>query len=460
MFNQSACVNVSVDLSDSSTRFSSHPLVLTISATALCLLAAFIVGSNIVVIVLVIYDRHHRKYVNRTVNHGGFSNIKKLLFISVSAVHMIVGAFCIPLAIVQVIANGKWTLGSTFCTGRMLVEVLTELIRIYHSLCFGLDSYAMVRKPFKYKMLTSRSGYVTVLFSWTVPMAIVCIAVGLGWHRDGVEDALSCLEESRMCVALLGKKFSLIVLPSGVCLSFGVFVAMATVTLKEIQRIHQRRINHIPTYNSTSDVQKPGKAVSAAKTDTKQIKRTSFTSACSVQNKTQTCTIKSRRKLSCLGFTATTRKKISSQFCLKYPNQIKEFHGRDEQGKTNQDGRHEQFVSTVSQNSLAVVPSENKAIKTNEHLNITSLSVEVKNFRKRKVLCIIITMVTIHFLYLSTSLVVNAFFVFKTRLFPLWLFSLLTCFRYLHVAMAPVFFLQHRYFKNQWNSMMNVKPNS
>ncbi|KAI8776571.1 5-hydroxytryptamine receptor 5A [Biomphalaria glabrata] len=389
MFNQSACVNVSVDLSDSSTRFSSHPLVLTISATALCLLAAFIVGSNIVVIVLVIYDRHHRKYVNRTVNHGGFSNIKKLLFISVSAVHMIVGALCIPLAIVQVIANGTWTLGSTFCTGRMLVEVLTELIRIYHSLCFGLDSYAMVRKPFKYKMLTSRTGYVTVLFSWTVPMAIVCIAVGLGWHRDGVEDALSCLEERSMCVALLGKKFSLIVLPSGVCLSFGVFVAMATVTLKEIQRIHQRRMKHKPTYDSTNDGQKPGKADGATKTGTKQIKRTSFTSACLVQNKTQTFRIKTRRKLSCQkGFTATqtTCKKLSSQLCLKCPNQIKEFQDRGEQSTTNQDGRHEQFVSTVSQNSLAVMPSENKTIKTNEHLNITSRSVEVKNSRKRKVL--------------------------------------------------------------------------
>ncbi|KAI8764304.1 5-hydroxytryptamine receptor 5A [Biomphalaria glabrata] len=128
MFNLTVCANVSVDLSNSSIRYSTHPHLLVFLATVMCLLAAFIVGTNIFFIVVLAYSRYRYRSTNVTDKREVLSDHSKIVSISFYFVQLIVGAFCLPLSIVQVISNGRWTIGHTICTVRIFVECLTELL--------------------------------------------------------------------------------------------------------------------------------------------------------------------------------------------------------------------------------------------------------------------------------------------------------------------------------------------
>ncbi|KAK0066129.1 5-hydroxytryptamine receptor 5A [Biomphalaria pfeifferi] len=246
MANGSRCDNVSLNLSESSTRFTSHPYLLVVIVTVLCFLATFIIGANVLILGLLVHRRYRNKYVNRIKKQGNLSPIRLSLTISVSFLHLFVAVFCMPLTIVQVVNNGKWTLGSSLCRLRTYAEVLTEVVRIYHIVCLSFDFFLMLRFPMRHRMLSPSVGYRVLATVWAIPLVLFVVAVSLGWDTEGIEDALHCLNQYNMCLVVLSQKVVLLFFPIAIALTLFMMVGIAVI-LKSRKRPENRSEQNRPS---------------------------------------------------------------------------------------------------------------------------------------------------------------------------------------------------------------------
>ncbi|KAK6960193.1 5-hydroxytryptamine receptor 5A [Biomphalaria glabrata] len=256
MANGSRCDNVSLDLSESSTRFTSHPYLLVVIVTVLCFLATFIIGANVLILGLLVHRRYRNKYVNRIKKQGNFSPIRLSLTTSVSFLHLFVAVFCMPLTIVQVVNNGKWTLGPSLCRLRTYAEVLTEVVRIYHIVCLSFDFFLMLRFPMRHRMLSPSVGYVVLATVWAIPLVLFVVAVSLGWDTEGIEDALHCLNQYNMCLVVLSQKVVLLFFPIAIALTLFMMVGIAVI-LKIRKRPKDRSEQNRPSELIPEDSEHP-----------------------------------------------------------------------------------------------------------------------------------------------------------------------------------------------------------
>uniref|UniRef100_A0A2C9M736 G-protein coupled receptors family 1 profile domain-containing protein n=1 Tax=Biomphalaria glabrata TaxID=6526 RepID=A0A2C9M736_BIOGL len=256
MANGSRCDNVSLDLSESSTRFTSHPYLLVVIVTVLCFLATFIIGANALILGLLVHRRYRNKYVNRIKKQGNFSPIRLSLTTSVSFLHLFVAVFCLPLTIVQVVNNGKWILGSSLCRLRTYAEVLTEVVRIYHIVCLSFDFFLMLRFPMRHRMLSPSVGYGVLATVWAIPLVLFVVAVSLGWDTEGIEDALHCLNQYNMCLVVLSQKVVLLFFPIAIALTLFMMVGIAVI-LKSRKRPTDRSEQNRPSELIPEDSEHP-----------------------------------------------------------------------------------------------------------------------------------------------------------------------------------------------------------
>ncbi|KAK0055476.1 trace amine-associated receptor 13c [Biomphalaria pfeifferi] len=403
--NQTVCDNVSVDLSESSVRFTTHPEILLVIAVAMSLVAAFIVVSNVLLIAAFVYSRYHGKYINRTDRPGGYSDTKNILSISFSLAHFVIGGFCMPLAIVQILLNGRWSLGSSLCTARVFAEVLSEIIIIYHAICMCIDNVIMVRKPFLYRMMTSKTGYVMAVLSWTMPTILFFISSALGWNTQGLEDALLCLRERHVCVAIMSKNFVFLIMPSAVSISIVGFIGLAAIVLKEVHRLHETKVKQ-------GNIKKANREKIVGHD-------------CRTTNKSYKIRSEGSESLN---------EAIKSGSNIKSIAQLIE---------------SERSISTITLTRVRIAylsceVDQSTAIMMQTRSRVTALPAKTAANRKRKTFGILITLVLLHVLYLTAFMVVSALLVFHAKMFPLWLISAIIMLRYFHSASIPMVLFQYK----------------
>ncbi|KAI8764303.1 5-hydroxytryptamine receptor 5A [Biomphalaria glabrata] len=238
------CDNVSLDLSESSTRFTRHPHLLVAIATGMCLIATLIVVCHLLIIAVLIQHRYHKKYVNRNNKQESMSPVRQKLTISNSLLHLVIAVFCMPLAIAEVVSNGEWTLSSSLCPVRIYVEVLTEVIRVFHSVVLWMEFFVLVRFPMRHRMMKSRSGYGIVVTVWVVPLLLLVVAVSLGWDTDGIGEDLYCLSQANKCVTFFSKKMVLMIFPLTLILCASIVIVMVVIVAFETHR-RQGNLNRL-----------------------------------------------------------------------------------------------------------------------------------------------------------------------------------------------------------------------
>ncbi|KAI8764301.1 trace amine-associated receptor 13c [Biomphalaria glabrata] len=404
------CSNVSVDLSEPSVRFTQHPHLLFVIATAMCLVAAFIVSANSLLIISIVYSRYRGKFVNRRLRQSGFGATKRVLFVSFSTVHIVIGGLCMPLATYQVIQNNRWYLGATFCSFRVFLEAISEFINMYHTICVCTDTFIMVLSPFKYRLLTARTGYGMVMFSWAVPVLLCALSVSLGWHTEGVEDTLRCIHEYNLCTIILSKKFLILIVPVTILTSFVAMVAMVFILLKEINRFHQRR----------------SEQVGAKVTDVKRVEN-----------------LANAKKNQQLGESREGSKRDATQ-----PIEIIE-RGTNEYKETTVTSHHHLGIdiSTIACSNITeqYIADEVDVTKATYRRSSKDKTAPVRSGanRKCKVFGIVIALATLHSVYLILFMVTSYMIVYKTRMFQVWIISAVIGLRYVHSAVVPVCLFQH-----------------
>ncbi|KAK6959670.1 5-hydroxytryptamine receptor 5A [Biomphalaria glabrata] len=424
MLNKSLCDYVSLDLSESSIRYTSHPHLLVIIAVVMCLMNTYIVGANIFIIVVIGYSRHYSSNVNRSDKRGGYSDINKILSMSLHADQLLIGCFCIPLTTLQIVNNGRWSLGYPFCTVRVFVEAYSEIVYTYHFICMCLDALVQVRCPLRYRLLTTKTGYGMVFFCWAIPLFTFIVTVCLGWHTEGIEDALVCLQLFNICANIFSKKFILFILPSSIVISLIVLAAFSAILLKEIYRIHQRRSLHGQIKDSSlvnsGGVPNPVGAGSQC-------------SSCS--NNQLNASIENVEKIQSIGDGPPAMITASASI-------------------VNQDMRQYLYTSGSYSNTSKIKENvESKQVKMNGNKTRT-----IKT--KRKAFALVISMATIYSFYLLWFIVISSLFVYDISMFPLWVISLITSVRYLHSAFLPVILFHHKPFQKLVRIFRNAIGNA
>ncbi|KAK0066127.1 trace amine-associated receptor 2 [Biomphalaria pfeifferi] len=239
--NGTNCQNVTVDLSESSLRLTSNKHLLVVMVIISCLIAAFTVGANILIIVGVLLSRRARR--QQVLVSSGISSNTKLIMASFAFGHLIFGGVCMPFAIIQMVSNGAWYFGPDLCVARTYLESLMEIIGVYHVISMSVDTYIAVCQPMKYRVLTSRYAYAMLGFCWLSPATLFAAPLLLGGYRNGKEDMFDCLLQHTSCVTLYGKDTLLLVLPFAVAFPFCVVIAVYTLILRKIRLFHNNRNN-------------------------------------------------------------------------------------------------------------------------------------------------------------------------------------------------------------------------
>ncbi|KAK0055474.1 5-hydroxytryptamine receptor 5A [Biomphalaria pfeifferi] len=425
MLNKSLCDHVSLDLSESSIRYTSHPHLLVVIAVVMCLMNTYIVGSNIFIIVIIGYSRHYSSNVNRSDKRGGYSDINKILSMSLHADQLLIGCFCIPLTTLQIVHNGRWSLGYPFCTVRVFVEAYSEIVYTYHFICICLDALAQVRCPLRYRLLTTKTGYGMVFFCWAIPLFTFIVTVCLGWHTEGIEDALVCLQLFNICANIFSKKFILFILPSSTVISLIVLAVFSAILFLEIYRIHQRRSLHGQIKDTSlvnsGGVPNPDGAGSQC-------------SGCS--NNHFNVSIENVEKIQSIGNGPPVMITASASIV-----------NHDSHERQCTCGRSFSNTSKIKENV------ESKQVKGNV---IKTRTIKTK----RKAFALVISMATIYSFYLIWFIVICSLFVYDISMFPLWVISLVTSVRYLHSAFLPLIIFNHKTFQKLVRIFRNAIGNA
>ncbi|CAL1540405.1 unnamed protein product, partial [Lymnaea stagnalis] len=184
-------------------------------AIILSAVALFTLSSNLIFIVIMLCTNRTR---NDSRNKSNDNTITMMLMMSMAISDITCSISVMPLSIVEVIENGKWNLGETWCTARLTINNFLCSVSIFHVNCMALDMYMAVCKPLFYRLLTNRTGYIMVMVSWLVPSALVVLPRLIGLDKLGAKESVECVGDK--CTSIYTQSIFFIVLTVVVPLPF------------------------------------------------------------------------------------------------------------------------------------------------------------------------------------------------------------------------------------------------
>ncbi|NXL95127.1 HRH1 protein, partial [Alectura lathami] len=107
--------------------------------------------------------------------------VGNLYIVSLSIADLIVGAAVMPLSIVYLLMDSKWTLGLTACLFWLSMDYVASTASIFSLFILCLDRYHSVQQPLKYlKYRTKMRASLMILGTWL--LSSLWVIPILGWH--------------------------------------------------------------------------------------------------------------------------------------------------------------------------------------------------------------------------------------------------------------------------------------
>ncbi|CAL1535544.1 unnamed protein product, partial [Lymnaea stagnalis] len=125
---------------------------------------------------------------------------------SMACVDILLGTFHMPINVLQLVYNGKWILGTTFCNIFLGLSNVLCGTNACHILCIAVDKYMAVCKPLVYRILNKRIGHVMVILSWSLPSAIFLLPLVTDWFGTRPEEMANAADDQRTyCTPVFNK---------------------------------------------------------------------------------------------------------------------------------------------------------------------------------------------------------------------------------------------------------------
>ncbi|CAL1533048.1 unnamed protein product [Lymnaea stagnalis] len=110
-----------------------------------------------------------------------------MLLISLALCDMCFGFLIMPLSVLQIMHNGLWPFGRPLCYVMNTMDLSLGGVSILHVLCLALDRYLAIRIPLRHRLLTCKTGLMTIAFCWAFPVLFSTSLMGYLtslWNND------------------------------------------------------------------------------------------------------------------------------------------------------------------------------------------------------------------------------------------------------------------------------------
>ncbi|CAL1541725.1 unnamed protein product, partial [Lymnaea stagnalis] len=224
------------------------PHVIVFLAVLSVIISAFTVLANFTVILAIFRSRDKESATNKN------NRMTKLLMTSMAASDLIVGIFLMPIRTIQIVYNGKWILGQQLCGLMLTFTNILCGISAFHILCMALDKYLAVCKPFVYRKLTVRTGYIMIVLSWLIPVGAFGIPTIKKWHQTGMEERIALFARLNICGSLYNKTLILTMCAFIFYLPVCITYLLYCFIFQEISMFFKRAPNYNRNVNRNSNI--------------------------------------------------------------------------------------------------------------------------------------------------------------------------------------------------------------
>ncbi|BFZ11431.1 hypothetical protein BsWGS_14470 [Bradybaena similaris] len=142
---------------------------------------------------------------------GKSGSISQVLMLSMAFSDLLLGTFSIPLGIYELIIHGKWYIGFRLCAAKVIMDIYTSTVSIYHVTFMAIDRYLAVCRPLLHRTLTMKAGAIMASCSWGLPAAVLLCPLLFDSNGLQVGDINSCARLSNVCVYKLNPLFHIII---------------------------------------------------------------------------------------------------------------------------------------------------------------------------------------------------------------------------------------------------------
>ncbi|CAL1541731.1 unnamed protein product, partial [Lymnaea stagnalis] len=160
---------------------------------------------------------------------------------SMAFVDFLIGAFHMPISVVELTHQGSWILGTEFCSIWYNIGNAFCGVTASHILCIAVDKYLAVCKPLMYRVLTKRMGYVMLLLSWTLPSALFLLPLASGWFGTSIDKPTNGRDQRISCLPVLNKSIHLLFYTLGFYLPVLTTYILYGLIFSEIWKFNKRK---------------------------------------------------------------------------------------------------------------------------------------------------------------------------------------------------------------------------
>ncbi|CAL1544226.1 unnamed protein product, partial [Lymnaea stagnalis] len=191
------------------------------------------------------------------------NSISQILMTSMAVSDAFVGVLVMPLAVVETINNGAWTLGEHWCTARVVIGVILCAVSIYHVMCMAVDRYFAVCKPFLYRRMSSTAGHVMAALCWVIPTILILLNHVIGWQSLGVAVGVECEGPNNFCLNVYNETAFCVNILLYFFIPFAAIFILYCRVLREIFMFNQRKSKRLELERQVAEDTSPKGSLSA-----------------------------------------------------------------------------------------------------------------------------------------------------------------------------------------------------
>ncbi|KAK6958790.1 beta-4C adrenergic receptor [Biomphalaria glabrata] len=166
-------------------------------------------------------------------------SLTKLIMTSFVAVEIVIGAFLMPLFVVETVNDGHWKLGLLTCMVKNFFSGWMSQVSIFHICSMAVDRFLAIKYPLLYRRLTLRHALLQASLDWMIPLLVFTLSKLMDWYHDKL-DKFPGVASHDFCSMTFNCFFFPVMLAFGYVFPLLVAIILYLFILLEVHKFHIR----------------------------------------------------------------------------------------------------------------------------------------------------------------------------------------------------------------------------